>query len=254
MSGAAAGPARLSGASAPARAAPPALAEVLARNDVWRGGALAEAALPGVPTGFADLDGALPGGGWPRGGLVELLPARAGIGEMSLLMPALARISADELAWVVCVAPPQQPYAPAWAAAGVALSRLLVTRASGGDAAWACARALDTEGVGALLAWLPAADAGSLRRLQLLAERSRTLVFLFRPAAAAASASPAPLRIGLEAQAGGRLSLRLLKRRGGARAAPLDLDLTRPAPLRHVVAGPAFTPAAARSLSEPAGA
>jgi len=230
------------------------LAEVLARNDIWRGDALASAALPGVSSGFAQLDAELPGGGWPRGGLVELLHSRVGMGEVSLLMPALARISADELAWVVCVAPPQQPYAPAWAAAGVDLSRLLITRASGGDAAWACARVLDTEGVGALLAWLPTADTGTLRRLQLLAERSRTLVFLFRPASAASAASPAPLRIGLEACAGGRLSLRLLKRRGGARAQPIDLDPVRPAPLRHVVASPASSPAAARSLSEPADA
>ncbi len=242
------------------------LAEVLARNDIWRGDALAEAALPGVSSGFAELDAELPGGGWPRGGLVELLHSCVGVGEVSLLMPALARISADELAWVVCVAPPRQPYAPAWAAAGVDLSRLLITRASGGDAAWACARVLDTEGVGALLAWLPTTDTGTLRRLQLLAERSRTLVFLFRPAAAASTASPAPLRIGLDACGGGRLSLRLLKRRGGARTQPIDLDLVRPAtvpatfaarfsdPLHHAVAGSASSAAAARSLSEPADA
>jgi cell division inhibitor SulA/protein ImuA len=230
------------------------LSDVLARNDIWRGDRLAAAALPGVATGFPQLDAELPGGGWPRGGLVELLHERSGIGEISLLMPALARISADELAWVVCVAPPQQPYAPAWAAAGVDLSRLLITRASGGDAAWACARVLDTEGVGALLAWLPSADAGTLRRLQLLAERSRILVFLLRPATAAAAASPAPLRIGLEACSGGRLSLRLLKRRGGARAQPIDLDPARPALLRHVVASPDFPSTAARNLSEPANA
>ena len=67
--------------------ASPALADVLSRSDVWRGDSLARAALPGVPSGFAALDAELPGGGWPRGGLVELLPARQGIGELSLLMP-----------------------------------------------------------------------------------------------------------------------------------------------------------------------
>lgn len=229
-----------------------ALAEVLARNDVWRGDGLARAPLPGVSTGFSPLDAELPGDGWPRGGLVELLPARQGIGEMSLIMPALARISGDELAWVVCVAPPMPPYAPAWAAAGVALSRLLVTRAAGGDAAWACARALDADGVGALVAWLPGADAAVLRRLQFLAEKSRTLIFLFRPATAEREASPAPLRIGIEAANDpGRLSLRLIKRRGGARAEPLELDLPFPssAPCSHVVAGAASSAAVTRSLS-----
>ena len=229
--------------------ASPVLAEVLSRSDVWRGDSLARAALPGVPSGFAALDAELPGGGWPRGGLVELLPARQGIGELSLLMPALAQVSANELSWVVCVAPPLPPYAPAWAAAGVALSRLLVTRAVGGDAAWACARALDAEGVGALVAWLPESDAGTLRRLQLLAEKSRTLIFLFRPAAAARESSPAPLRIGVTAANDpGRLTLRLIKRRGGALESPLELDMARPAPSPHAVAGTAPSAAAARSL------
>lgn len=240
--------------AAVAAAASPVLAEVLARSDVWRGGTLAQAPLPGVPTGFGELDAELPGGSWPRGGLVELLPERRGIGEMALLMPALARISAGELAWVVCVAPPLPPYAPAWAAAGVALSRLLVTRAAGGDAAWVCARALEADGVGALVAWLPAADATTLRRLQLLAEKSRTLIFLFRPSAAVRESSPAPLRIALAASraAAGGLTLNLIKRRGGARAAPLELDLARPASpssVSHVVAGAALSAASARSLS-----
>lgn len=241
-------------------AAPVALADVLARGDVWRGDGPASAPLPGVPSGHAELDAELPGGGWPRGGLVELLPARQGIGEMSLLMPALARISGQEMSWVVCVAPPQAPYAPAWSAAGVALSRLLVTRATGGDAAWACARALDADGVGALVAWLPMADAATLRRLQLLAEKSRTLIFLFRPPAAVRESSPAPLRIALDTagDAAGRLSLRLFKRRGGARAEPLWLAIPRPpgaTPLpllpSHVVAGAPPSTATARSLSAP---
>lgn len=229
-----------------------ALAEALARNDVWRGGGLAQAPLPGVPTGHAGLDAELPGGGWPRGGLVELLPARQGIGEMSLIMPALARISSDELAWLVCVAPPLPPYAPAWAAAGVSLSRLLVTRASGGDAVWACARALDADGVGALVAWLPGADVAALRRLQFLAEKRRTLIFLFRPAAAGREASPAALRIGIDAANDpGRLSLRLIKRRGGVRTESLDLDLPLPSSGSHLhaVAGTASSAAVARSFS-----
>ena len=229
--------------------ASPVLAEVLSRSDVWRGDSLARAALPGVPSGFAALDAELPGGGWPRGGLVELLPARQGIGELSLLMPALAQVSANELSWVVCVAPPLPPYAPAWAAAGVSLSRLLVTRAIGGDAAWACARALDAEGVGALVAWLPESNPATLRRLQLLAEKSRTLIFLFRPATVARESSPAPLRIGITAANDpGRLTLRLIKRRGGALESPLELDMARPAPSPHAVAGPPPSAAVARSL------
>jgi hypothetical protein len=133
------------------------LLQILERPDVWRGDALARAPLPGVPTGFAELDRELPGGGWPRGCLTELLPARRGVGELSLLLPVLARLSSDELAWLVCVAPPHPLYAPALHAGGVDLSRLLVASAPGRDAAWACERSLAADGVGAVIAWLPEA-------------------------------------------------------------------------------------------------
>lgn len=206
------------------------LDDILARADVWRGDALAAAPQPGVPSGFAELDDELPGGGWARGGLTELLPTRTGVGELSLLLPALARVSEDELAWVVCVAPPHPLHAPALAQGGVALERLLVVGAPGRDAAWTCTRALATDGVGAVVAWLPAADATLLRRLHLAAEGSRALLFVFRPGACAAAASPAPLRLQLDGE-GERLRVSILKRRGGGRPAPLSLAIRRPASL-----------------------
>lgn len=229
----------------------PSLADVLDRADVWRGSALAGAPLPGVPSGFAELDAELPGGGWPRGGLVELLPARTGIGELALLLPTLARLSADELNWLVCVAPPHPLYAPALQAGGVALSRLLVTSAPGRDAGWACQRALDADGVGAVVAWLPGATPALLRRLQLAAEASRTLLFVFRPATCACESSPAPLRLALEGE-GEHLSVRLIKRRGRACSAPLSITVHRPVRLRHALACPASAAPAARSPAQPA--
>src|SRR2546427_400380 len=50
-----------------------ALEEILQRHPVWRGGATFSRAAA-VPSGFSVLDGELPGGGWPTGGL----PARPG--------------------------------------------------------------------------------------------------------------------------------------------------------------------------------
>ncbi|EXI65300.1 MAG: SOS cell division inhibitor [Candidatus Accumulibacter adjunctus] len=223
------------------------LAQILERPDVWRGDALARAALPGVPTGFADLDRELPGGGWPRGGLTELLPRRHGVGELSLLLPALARLSRDELAWLVCIAPPYLLYAPALQAGGVDLSRLLVASAPGRDAAWACERSLAADGVGAIVAWLPEVQAAPLRRLQLAAEASQSLLFVFRPAACASQPSPAPLRLVLEGE-GEHLVVHLLKRRGSAQPLPLPIAVQRPLYLRHALARPASALAAARSL------
>ena len=227
---------------------PQALAKILDRPDVWRGNTLASAPLPGLATGFAELDAELPGGGWPRGGLIELLPARSGIGELALLLPVLARLSSEELAWLVCIAPPHLLYAPALEAGGIALSRLLVASAPGRDAGWACERALDAEGVGAVVAWLPTVNATVLRRLQLAAEASRTLLFVFRPPACAGQSSPAPLRLALEGE-GERLVVRLFKRRGAAQSQPLSIAIHRPSRLRHALACPASSAPAARSLS-----
>ncbi|MQY50914.1 translesion DNA synthesis-associated protein ImuA [Rhodocyclus gracilis] len=215
------------------------LADILARADIWRGDSLASAPLPGLATGFAALDLELPGGGWPRGGLIELLPAQRGVGELGLLLPALAHLSAGELAWVVCVAPPHALHAPALARGGVDLSRLLVvSSAPGRDAAWTCALALDTEGVGAVVAWLPEADAALLRRLHLAAEESRSLLFVFRPQECAAQASPAPLRLCLTG-AGERLGVQILKRRGAPPLHMLSLSVQRPAAWRPRATPPA---------------
>jgi hypothetical protein len=67
------------------------LEELLAHPSVWRG--RSRAAVETFPTGFPALDAGLPGGGWPRHGLVEILTPRPGVGELYLLLPALAALS-----------------------------------------------------------------------------------------------------------------------------------------------------------------
>src|SRR5688572_18236442 len=119
-----------------------ALEDILQRHPVWRGAAWAQQA-PALATGYDTLDRELPGGGWPTGALTELLGSREGIGELTLVLPALARLSAagKRLVWI---APPHLPYAPALAAAGVDLAHLAVVGAPGGrrDALWAAEQAL----------------------------------------------------------------------------------------------------------------
>src|SRR3954465_11773874 len=83
--------------------------------------------------GFAALDAALPGGGWPRTGLIEVLIPRHGIGELSLFLPLVAEISArPQGRWCAFIPPPYQLFAPAFAAAGVDLARILLVRARTG--------------------------------------------------------------------------------------------------------------------------
>lgn len=211
-------------------AAPLPLSALLQRADLWRGDALGCAEQAGFASGFANLDALLPGGGWPRGTLTELLLPQAGLGgglgELSLLRPALRVLDADA-GWVLLVSPPWLPHAPAWQGLGPGLSRLIVVEAARDDAAWACEQLLASGAVAALLAWLPDSDARALRRLQLAMAGQQALAFVFRPDRFVDSASPAPLRISLAAEATG-LALHIVKRRGPPLAAPLILPVERP--------------------------
>lgn len=217
-----AGTASLSPAEAPG-ASPPALLDphFLHHPALWRGSDLAKTRFAGIPSGSAALDAELPGGGWPVGLLTEILPAHEGIGELRLLGPALAAISAQgqHLVWV---SPPHRPYAPALDAAGIAMTRLLIVHAkTERDTLWATEQALASNSCGAVLAWLPGKGASQaarypqLRRLQLAAERGQSLAFLFRPADCERESSPAALRLAVGTADGG-LAVRIFKRRGGA--------------------------------------
>lgn len=233
-----------------------ALAEVLARPDVWRGDRCAVAPLPSVASGFAALDAELPGGGWPRGALTELLLDGTGLGELGLLMPALRALRAEG-GWSLVVGAPYPLHAPAWAAAGIDLSRLLVVSpALARDALWAAEQALASGAPGAVLCWADKADARAVRRLQVAAAAGGAAAFLFRPQAAVREASVAPLRLELSAAPAGRLAVSILKRRGPPRIAPLELDLPRPVSRRadheSPVAGPVPAPTASRSALRPA--
>jgi len=219
---------------------------VLQHPGIWRGDQLAQAGADALPTGFAELDEQLPGGGWPRGALTEILIEREGIGELRLLLPALARAS-EQSGWQAWVAPPHVPYAPALAAAGVRLKQLLVAKPqSAADAWWTAEQALRSGACSAVLSWLSMPDERRMRRLQLGAESGRAWGVLFRSASAAQERSPAALRLRLEASANG-LAVHILKRRGGHLSRPVMVDLyqgtgvrrTRPsAPKLSVVQSP----------------
>lgn len=172
---------------------------------------------PGLPTGHAALDRVLPGSGWPSQGLIEILADRTGIGELSLLLPALARLCAAERegGWLACISPPHPPYAPAFAARGIDVNRMLVVHAP--PAEWAMEQALRSGACSVVLGWAACRDRQSLRRLQLAAEQSRSFAVLFRRLRAATEPSPAVLRIALEGTAQG-LVARILKSRGGRTA------------------------------------
>ena len=194
----------------------PKIARLLEHPAIWRGRSAAQR-RSGLPTGFAALDEYLPDSGWPRTGLIEILVARFGSGELTLLMPALAALTRAAVArWCVWVAPPLVPFAPALASGGVVLDR--VTVVGGERSLWAFEQALGSGACDAVLGWLRQVKPRDIRRLQLAAERGRTLGMLFRPRRAAREASAAVLRLSVEPLAAG-VRLTILKGRSARRDA-----------------------------------
>jgi len=198
---------------------------------LWLGHQLGRTGSDAVATGFARLDAELPGGGWPRRALAELLLPHAGVGEIRLLAPALvAAQRAGRL--VMFFDPPAALAAAALAGLGFDVEDLLIIqtrarRVPGSDSLWALEQALKSGHVGAIVAWLPPRlRADRLRRLQLAAHQHDGPAFVMREAAVAGRPTASPLRLGLQAGGADRLQVRVLKRRGPPLEAPLSLELT----------------------------
>jgi hypothetical protein len=200
---------------------------------------------PAVPSGYAELDRHLPGRGWPLGALTELLAGPPGAGEFSLVLPALAAITAQGH-WAMLLDPPWVPYPPALRGHGVALERVMLIRTrSPGESLWACEQALRSVRGGAVLAWHDDPGFTRLRRLQLAARAGHKAAFLFRPLEAAARASPAALRLQVRAL-GEDVAVSILKCRGSPFREPIRLrrpwqlpgHLNPPSRRIHPVASP----------------
>lgn len=243
----------------------------LSPQHLWRANEIAVAeAESTLPSGFAALDAVLPGGGWPQGQLVELLVDAPGLGELSLLAPALAERSASRpVVWVLpCdqdnkgdagspTATAALPYAPALHDAGMDLARaIFVQPATARESCWAFEQALRAAHVGAVVGWLSVggsagrsaeAEFRALRRLHLLATQNRALVVVLRSTRSAARPSPAALRLQLS-QHEGRLQVQVLKRRGRPLLTPVQLTV-HPEHWRSTRLAP---PAAAEPVEVPA--
>ncbi|KPW84356.1 hypothetical protein SAMN05216596_101719 [Pseudomonas congelans] len=184
---------------------------LLDERRVWKGRQQSAPQISQQPSGHALLDAALPSGGWPAAALTEILIPANGSGELRLLWPSLARLSALGER-IVLVAPPYIPYPQAWLAAGVDLRQLVVIEATTRDALWAAEQCLRSGSCGAVVCWPGMVDDRALRRLQVAAETGQTLAFACRPQQAAANPSPAALRIAIDTRPA---QLRVLKCRGG---------------------------------------
>lgn len=183
-----------------------------------------------VPTGFTALDQALPAQGWCVGGVTELLSRHQGIGELSLLLPALSQVT-GEGQWAAFINPPYIPYAPALGNAGIRLDRLLVID-SGDDAntLWATEQVLRSGLFASVVAWVSRSSAQQQRRLQLAAETGSCWATVYRPWHADKEHSPVAARLRLSIVES-CLQLDLFKLRGGSPGQviirPVEFDVSQ---------------------------
>jgi protein ImuA len=214
-----------------------------------------------LSSGFAALDVQLPGAGWPRRALTELLLPYPGVGEIRLLSPCLVATQRSGRP-VMLFDPPAALSGWALAQLGLDVEQLLIvvtqawpgagkdscqakacgsenrrTGETGGvtrrsDATnvdarlWAFEQALKSGHVGAVLAWLPPRLRNErLRRLQLAAHAHDGVAFVLREMAAAKCSSAAPLRLALRPGGADALAIHVLKRRGPPLQATVRLAL-----------------------------
>lgn len=200
-----------------------------------------------LSTGHARLDEALPGGGWPMGAVTELVNAAPGCGELSLLLPALARLSRKDR-WIAMIDPPWIPCPAALHGRGLALEKLLlINTKSRNESLWACEQIVRGIPGGAMLTWPGALSFSELRRLQLAARSTRQTIFMFSDQAAAHASSPATLRLQLAAN-DGDLRVRVLKCRGRRPASGIRIrrsQLLQPMPQSMTVTAESGQPPAA---------
>jgi hypothetical protein len=189
-----------------------ALHAIINHPAIWRGDDCARS-TDTIPSGHSELDAVLPGGGWPRGALTELLIERPGIGELRFLLPALSQLAREDR-WLAFIAPPYQLYVPSLAGSGIDPSRLVCVRTTvPQEQLWAAEQALRSNACAAVVMWPSQLDEKAARRFQLAAAEGRCFGVLYgktgRP-----RASAAPLRLQLSAATNG-LAVNVLKRRGG---------------------------------------
>jgi hypothetical protein len=214
------------------------LQQLLDSRQVWLPGQVCTT-QQSIETGYPALDYRL-GGGWPVGVLTELLVDTPGVGELSLLMPALVRllrsrlhqplvpqpgidvsqrgnidIASGPMGQVAWIAPPFIPYAPALAQHGLELSQVLIVDvADAQEALWAMEQVLRSAVCVAVFGWFAAINDQAMRRLQLAAEAGDSWAVILRSSRFVNSVSSAPLRIRVVPQAA-EIELQLLRNRFG---------------------------------------
>jgi protein ImuA len=138
-----------------------------------------------ISSGCSAMDRCLPGGGYARGSMLELLRSHSGSGVTSIAL-MIARQAVVEGKYLVLVDPQRQFYPPAMMSLGIPMDRVIALQPSNhADAIWGLAQVLRCTAVGAVIAEVGTFEDRVARKLQLAAEQGGGLGIFIRDANAA---------------------------------------------------------------------
>lgn len=201
-----------------------AIKQLLQNNRIWQASEKARS-RPSLSTGYNALDQQLHYSGWPQGALSELLLPHHGVGEIRLLAPLMAKLSAQS-GYICWINPPYHPYAPALINLQIDISKLITIQTNTDqETVWAAQQAMNSKACSAVLTWLPQKTlAKEVRKLSLSAESSQCWGVLLRHQSLQNQASSAALRLQLERQ-GTQYQANIIKQPGGWSGQKVRLNL-----------------------------
>lgn len=157
-----------------------------------------------TPTGMPLLDDMLPGGGWPKRGLVEIILPDVYSDAMSLLMPGLVRLS-QQGRWIAMVNPTWPARAGLFREVAINHDRVLqVNPHPGRSALWTAESMLYTGDCSVVMAWPNCNTELMGKRLQKAAAHGKALGILFSYESLETHPSGVDTRLKLETGAEGR--------------------------------------------------
>ena len=216
------------------------LQQVLKRADIWQA-SQRRSQHHSIASGYSPLDKLLHIGGWPLNRLTEILVEQSHIGEIQLVLPAIAK-AMQKGGWLFLVEPPFNPYAPAWLKANIDIQKMIIIQScQEKDWLWAVEQVIGHQGICCTLFWPPKDNLSNkvLKRLQLAAEQGSKLNFIFRSMSVVSQSSPASLRLVVKKPEremlntrkivhSRKIAIEVLKQSGGWSGQKVVVDLSDP--------------------------
>tara|TARA_B100000575_G_C23064042_1_gene612609 strand:- start:10 stop:636 length:627 start_codon:yes stop_codon:yes gene_type:complete len=129
-----------------------------------------------VSSGISIFDKYL--GGWPLATITELIHDEDGLGEISILIPLLSKISNSEKNWIVLINPPYIPYAPSMNNNKIDTSKILIVKTNNAhEVLWSMEQSLKTKNCSVVIGWPKILNENIIRRLSKAARQGATMGF-----------------------------------------------------------------------------